>query len=456
MVLRLARGGKTTILSLFFDELQRQGCRVIFITFNGSSNFQRRQGESQRDAILRLIATQLVDIGHNDPLNIQCDEQKLDDFIGELPFVLLIDELNALDTPVDSDARRMLRRLFLDKKDRYLVFTTHVPISLEPSDHLPSPRGCLTVPLYQCMEIHWLRNMSVQCEALTPSEVMLYGGIPSLIYSIKSMHEMTPSERFFRKFPPRSLASAPELLKFFVASVLDGVRRPEIAMFDEFSFMPEVGKIRWPLCYIACILETFEDNEATRAVRDNCAALSVSAQTTESGKEWECVLNIAIIFRCQYQSYFGSDSPFDIVPLGIKPAVICRTIPAELTTQVSIRDFITHSRSSCLSSGPCVLVLVPSYSKFPDFDGFVVYCPDASTEIIYGYQAKTKRTYPKRDCPDWVKEGLLLRGNSPTKGSLRKQWNYMSPDDVLSLLGYSLWPMYPASWPDFPPSDDFD
>lgn len=216
--------------------------------------------------------------------------------------------------------------------------------------------------------------------------------------------------------------------------------------------MPEEDKIRWPLCYIACILKAFKLNEATHAVCGYCDALSTHAQETESGKEWECVLNIAIVFRCLYQAYYGSESPFSIVPCGIEPSVICRTIPAELKTQSSIRDFIAHSRAS----GPCLLLLVPSSSKFPDFDGFVVYCPDETTETIFGYQAKTSRTYPKNACPDWMEEGLLLRGNSPTVGSLRRGWKYMSQQDVLSLLGYSLCPMYPASWPAYPRTDEFD
>jgi hypothetical protein len=72
MISRLARGGKTTLLSLLFDELKRQhrNVRVIFITFNGSSNFETRQGESQRNAILRVIATQLVSVGGGDSLNL--------------------------------------------------------------------------------------------------------------------------------------------------------------------------------------------------------------------------------------------------------------------------------------------------------------------------------------------------------------------------------------------------
>ena len=207
MISRLARGGKTTTLSFLFDELQFRGVHVMFITFNGSSNFKTRPGESQCNCILRVVASQLVDIGNRDPIDIECGERELDHYIGDLPFVLLIDELNALATPVDAEAGYMLRRLFLDKHNRSLVFTTHVPFSLDSQASRytasartpPSPRGCFTVPFHPTLDIESLREMSSACSALTPAEVVLYGGIPSLIYSVKALHEMNPEERFRRK-----------------------------------------------------------------------------------------------------------------------------------------------------------------------------------------------------------------------------------------------------------------
>lgn len=451
MISRLARGGKTTTLSCLFDELKRRLLRVIFITFNGSSNFETRQGESQRNAILRVIATQLVEIGNSDPLDIECDEHALDEYIGKFPFVLLIDELNALAAPVDAEAGRMLRRLFMDKLNRCLVFTSHVPMSLETRACLPSPRGCLTVPFHPTLDITSLRAMSDMCRAITPAEVMMYGGIPSLIYSVKAMHEMTPKERFSNKFGLHSCD--PDLLKFFVLSVVMGERRGEIALFDEFSIVSEGNKIRWPLCYIACILKAFKQNEATRAVCDYCDSLSTYAQATESGKEWECVLNIAIIFRCLYQSYWADQSPFTIVPPGIEPKVMCSTIPHEFQTLPQVMGHIADLTARI--SVPCLMVLVPAYSKFPDVDGFVVYCGVGAKTLVYGYQAKTGRAYPKKPAPKQLTKALLLRGKSPAKGSLQRGWAYMSREGVERLLGYSLEPMYPDSWPDYaPPNDD--
>ena len=108
-------------------------------------------------------------------------------------------------------------------------------------------------------------------------------------------------------------------------------------------------------------------------------------------------------------------------------------------------------------SVPCLLVLFPSYSKFPDIDGFVVYC-GMETALVYGYQAKTGRAYPKKDAPIEMTKALLLRGKSPVMASLRRGWwDYMSREGVVRLLGYSLEPMYPDTdtWPDYP-SPNYD
>jgi hypothetical protein len=381
-----------------------------------------------------------------------CDETALDQYIGNEPFVLLIDELNSLAAPLDGEASSVLRRLFQDKENRYLVFTTHVPMDTEPTPR----RGCLTVPFSPCLDLGALRAMSPQCESLTYAEVMLYGGIPSLIYSVKALGEMTPEVRFARKFNRGSFHDRPELLMRFVMSVVDGCHRSEIAVFDEFSIGLKEAKIRWPLCYIACIMETFVDSEVTRAVRDNCAALSTYSSTTESGKEWECVLNIGIMVNCLYKSYGFGGAPFSIISSCARPSVLYFTIPPEYTTSADILAFI----NSILSSSDCfplLMVLVPCYSKFPDFDGFIVYSERSSERaVVYGYQANTARTYPRHDMPEWIDKGYLVRGDSPAMASIRRGWMYMSRVEVQSLLGFSLGPMYPAEWPAYPTSDDFD
>ena len=71
----------------------------MFIIFNGSSNFKRLYEESEEEAFYRVIAAQLVDLnGYKG--KIVPDWEFLDHHIGESPFVLLVDEINALSFPV--------------------------------------------------------------------------------------------------------------------------------------------------------------------------------------------------------------------------------------------------------------------------------------------------------------------------------------------------------------------
>ena len=102
----------------------------ILISFNG--NFALQKGESQLQALLRLIAMQLVDASQIDPFSIRdivCDPVALLNHIAQScegkQVVLLIDELNMLavhgrTVELDKDVRRFLKMHFLDPAGRYL------------------------------------------------------------------------------------------------------------------------------------------------------------------------------------------------------------------------------------------------------------------------------------------------------------------------------------------------
>ena len=62
--MRFARGGKTTTIANVFDALKAAGgVNPILISFNGSGipAFKHQNGETQTEAILRLIGVQLGD-----------------------------------------------------------------------------------------------------------------------------------------------------------------------------------------------------------------------------------------------------------------------------------------------------------------------------------------------------------------------------------------------------------
>jgi hypothetical protein len=139
VLMRFARGGKTMTISRLFDQLKKGSLEVhpILISFNGNGKgaFKRRNGETQEQAI--LIAVQLCDYTPEESQRIVVDREALDKHLGDDNVVLLIDELNILGAgmPLDSDAAALLREMFLDRAGRYLVFTSHVPVSMEAYDY---------------------------------------------------------------------------------------------------------------------------------------------------------------------------------------------------------------------------------------------------------------------------------------------------------------------------------
>ena len=216
VLMRFARGGKTFTISKTFDKLKEQG-RVspILISFNGSGEqaFRRREGETQSEAILRLIAAQLSDYSVVDARQLVADRAVLDVCLGD-NVVLLIDELNNLGTALDAEAAELLRTMFLDRPGRFLAFTSHVPVSIEPdlqlakassfigsSSVIPvSLRGVSIVNMSSANSLNDLRSMSRACEELTEEQAAWLGYIPSLIYCTMNdkgrLGAVSPKQRF--------------------------------------------------------------------------------------------------------------------------------------------------------------------------------------------------------------------------------------------------------------------
>ena len=156
----MSRGGKTTILRHIFERLEGEVEYVpIIITFNGTDNFFRFPSESNLQFLLRVIASQLIRVGPDEDvrsLRFCCSAAALLKNLNATPgkVVLIIDELNVLSQPLDEETATFLKNNFLDRKDRYLIFSTHVRMDVDTVKtslgqiwSSPSPRSVKTVPL---------------------------------------------------------------------------------------------------------------------------------------------------------------------------------------------------------------------------------------------------------------------------------------------------------------------
>lgn len=479
----LSRGGKSTFLMLLFDRLKSGNFATgsspsagsdsvhiqmapIIISFNGG--FRRRSGESDLDALLRVIASKLVSLEDSSDAcqSIVCDKRELLRHIEltskVMPVVLLIDELNMLSRPLDEEASIFLKEEFLDKANRYLVYTTHVLFGLDEvklGDSLTSSsiyirissRGYKTVHQPISYDIKALRSMSDDCRALTSMEAALYGYIPSLIFSVKA-GDVELIDLFKVKWRAINMLNEYNCLQQFIQAVLNGnSNSPTVREFYMFGYVSEQSKVRWPLCYIDLILSSCVENlniewikSLISGVNELVESLKTFAKKESSGFDWEVIVTVGIVLQCLHASLNGSYGPFSIA-VHCKPfgsVVQLRTMPGEMKTLEEAKKFIDTELAQCKES--TFLILTPAYASFPYFDGFVCYKAGGVDRRI-AFQLKAGGKAPdKGKAPviaSWLDKAVLIRGKAPGKVNasiVPLKWHYLNGKEVKELLGYSL------------------
>eukprot|EP01041_Mallomonas_annulata_P006625 gene6625-13422_t len=465
VLMRLARGGKTLTIAKAFDELKVEGrVHPILISFNGNDGkppFRRPVGgESHSQSILRLIAAQLDEYTPYEALNLVVDREALDRHLGN-NVVLLIDELNSLGEPLDEDAARLLREMFLDKAHRYLVFTCHVPVSIEAniivaSDLLgksmnkpSSLRGVLNIDMSLARtesDFKDLRNMSENCLALTEERAAWLGYIPSLIYS--TMNDtgkggvITPTNRCQEMITNFEPGDDEKVLKRFVKELLTGNRDPFIGKyFSPFQSVGENHKVSYPLCYVKVIFAHIYVGRPSAVLIGILDKLEAHLDFKQSGLEWECTVQVAIILQMLAAHYCGSDGPFQMVDIGTHPALAFHTLPDECNT---VEEASRHM--AVIIAGYTVPTLIywdTANARFPEVEGFVVYtCGNPDSVKTIGFQMKKSDVKPRKTMDTSLINGgaVLIRGRAKAKNPREPKtgWRYMTTTEVRELLGNSL------------------
>ena len=194
MLSRCMQGGKTTVLCRLFQALRQQGYCPVFVSFNGAQKLQ--QLDRERDSIETLtrgIAISLMAVPPEETSAVSCSRQVLKAYLNKhSKVVLLIDELSMLLKPGCADRHKragaFLRDEFLDRPDRFLVFSTHFPITAGIQELLGlgsgSDRDATPIPMPTSFNLAELREMHLECRSLTGCQVLFYSGIPALIYSV--------------------------------------------------------------------------------------------------------------------------------------------------------------------------------------------------------------------------------------------------------------------------------
>jgi hypothetical protein len=471
---RLARGGKTSTLMSLFEDLKKKGYPALIISFNGDMKFNLQDNERPIHGILRLVLNQLIDqpvdtLTSADVDKLKCD---LDKYIQsqtiklKKPFILLIDELNVLESPLEVETSRLLKDLFLDPENRYLVASSHIPLRLKENDLRSyymksdySSRGFRTVNMSQSFNLEQLKTMSSSCLTLTDTQIQMFSGFPSLILLYKE-HSLFAKERFDNAV--RRLAEEEKkkifnktTYKEFLLSLIDGSQLLSTDFFHSFGSIVSGNDdqrtdpiITYPLCYISRIFHEFLKSDCA------CSASSASAisqlielievnipgaaSTTGTGLGFQFIVELAMLIRGLFAESFRVPHPANpefTAKFGFMP------LDSEVETVKQAESFI-RSEMKVRESGSLIL-FTPQYGSFPDFDGFLVAKIQDQIRVT-AFQAKAGDKTPKRKAlPAFINRAILYQGKAPETRRSTTKWSKPVREQVLNFLGPSLMIFYP-------------
>ena len=449
MISSMARSGKTTLLRAVYNELAAgEEFEAIIVTFNGQSGFMLNEEEEDVAGFCRGVYEQLLG-SEGFP--------SADALIGYLdlctkPLVLLVDELNALTSTISASLADLLRCQFLDHPRRYLVFTSHYPMSLtEALGSRPgsseSPRSCVTISVPKSLVIDDYQPFLKLSRQISPVELALWGGLCGLAWSIMKT-EFSPTLYFAERVshvsrPPQD----EETQRAFYNHVCNGCPDELMRPYLRFTYVSNDGSQIWPLCYIAAFLKCARQE----VLSDFLSRLTSECQSIEqcSGLEWQAIVLAAVAIRIFSESFSGTSG------VGVSGVIGCipKGTPVRLVQLPREVVEVTHAESYILDRAvtegkPSVVLAYAAAPSFEAFDGLIFHYDGNHITDRRGLQAKQGKVGADSDAPDGY-TGFLLRGQPPmSKGRVKNaRWKYLTREEVMLFMPLSLKGLVPFMWP---------
>jgi len=453
MIARCPRGGKTTILAHLHHRLRDEGFNAMSISFNGGTYFRRLQGESASEALFRIITNQLdLQIDKNRTRN--CDWKALDDHIGHMPFVLLIDDINILFPIIEIDLALILKKYFINKENRCLVVSSHhlflenagIPLWSDCESHLSMcslsllnmPESYNTTELTQMNEVH--------CAGITRSTASFYGGIPSLMYATAMQPEETPAHLFslFMKGMSKNRSDFED----FVTELVTGIAEPSVRHYLCFSSGPSSHPsfgilFKWPLCFVQCIMNHYRGIAEAQYISECIDVLCRDSSTAGDGIVLQQSIRIAILLRFVLTTRKGFGVPFQLCEADeVQAADIQMVALGEgITTIQQAHQIIRYYART--TTRTTLVLFYPVEASFAPFDGFCALFQSLKLLKVCGYRCDDNNKEPSGTVPDWVTQGgHLLRSQAPrrhkTDGPDANGWTHYNETETNGFLGWTL------------------
>jgi hypothetical protein len=193
-LVRCSRGGKTRALEELARMLKSRHIPVVMISLNDYSSlkeWERADGIGAVCSRIAFAASHDRDFGRSLKQYVHFAKQKWDvtvqhieEWLGDKPCVLLIDELNNL--PQSRPLADFLKSNFVSCANRYLVFSSHVLATIrELSEFMDgsggSKRGVVLreLPLIPSLR---MAQANFWWPSLNAREALFYGMVPALIH----------------------------------------------------------------------------------------------------------------------------------------------------------------------------------------------------------------------------------------------------------------------------------
>jgi hypothetical protein len=456
-LMRCSRGGKTRALKEIGKSLKSQlpNAAIIYISFNNNSQLKARELTDPLAALRRRIAYAAMkdkpkdfdDIGDRD-----FREKDLNVWLGDLPCVLLIDELNLV-TSLNSDFAYYLKENFLSSKGRYFVFSSHIVTTAQKlSDCMESVsnRPLLapqlpTVPslAVAISKLHW--------PALSARGILYYGCIPSLIYEAKRYGEsFEKRQQAIQRCISENLINdrnMKALLESFISGDYDFVPEPLLVLMDSFSrHGPRL--VKWIPFHIMEALKKFAKfGQCSTYLSVNVLRITeyfdVFFKAKNSGGDgWEALFIVVVLIRCLTGK---SDALF--LPLQHAECTVSFNEPFEGTEFGSITNVDDFLECIPTTFGVNHLaVYYPSHASFKTYDLFIAHYDNQGVRSLYGYQLKEGKAVPSAHVSPLLKKSIVVLGQTGNSSTARNGWHIAGQEEIDAFFGVSGSNWTPRFW----------
>ena len=456
MITSMARSGKTTLLNEVYRTLVADAkFEAILVTFNGQSGFTLRVGESPTVGFCRGLHEQLMGVTNHMAPSVDA----LKDYLAKCtkPLVLLVDELNSLTPDVDTELAILLREEFLDRPNRYLVFTCHHMMTLSEAlgsrtGTEDSPRPSVPIGVPTSLVIAEYNAIFGDARKISRVEIALWGGLCGLAWSIAGGDfQAKPyfNERLLH-CPPDNLPADPDTHSAFVKQICSGARHPKMTRYQRYTYLPSThlskeGCPIWPLCYIAAFLQFAGHPMLSNFIARMTSEASNNVEQ-ESGIEWQAIVLAAVAIRIHSASIgdLTADVTMVVGQVQKDTQFMIVQLPYEL---VDVAGAEAYVRSRVTVESHLVVLAFASHSQFKIFDGLIIHFDEGDITVRHGLQSKQGKAGAGSDVPEgW--SGFLFGGRAPqrTRPGKVSGWVNMDEDQVTDFLPVSLRGLLPAMW----------